>query len=78
MGSVQSALTLVEVLTRAWMAPFKTKSDFARMNADVVAMAASDGFITTRIATGLYGPRWLITAKGIAHLQRINGDEDGD
>jgi hypothetical protein len=36
-------------------------------------MAASDGLITTRIATGLYGASWLITAKGINHLTHIDG-----
>ncbi len=70
---VPTGLKLTEVLRRAWIASFKTKSDFARENADFVAMAASDGLITTRIATGLYGASWLITAKGINHLTHIDG-----
>jgi len=36
-------------------------------------MAASDGFITTRQATGLYGNRWLITEKGLRHLDTLEG-----
>ena len=59
---------LTDVLTRAWKAPFKTKSDFARAEADVVAMAASDGYLTTRVAAGLYGNEWRITPTGLRHL----------
>jgi len=64
------------VLARAWAAPFTTKSDFARECADLVAMAASDGFITTRIATGLYGNQWQITSKGLTHLETLGGFGD--
>ena len=66
--------TLTNVLAKAWHAPFKTKSDFAREHADLIGMAASDGFITTRIATGLYGRSWQITAAGIQHLHTLRGE----
>ena len=66
--------TLTNVLSKAWNAPFKTKSDFAREHADLIGMAASDGFITTRIATGLYGRDWRITAAGIKHLHTLRGE----
>ena len=65
---------LTDILSRAWNAPFTTKSDFARENADLIAMAASDGFITTRIATGLYGRSWQITPKGLEHLFVLRGE----
>ncbi|MRN66393.1 hypothetical protein GJU92_07855 [Brucella sp. 10RB9213] len=65
---------LTDVLSRAWHSPFKTKSDFARENADAIAMAASDGLITTRIATGLYGREWRVTAAGIQHLHLLRGE----
>lgn len=65
---------LTEVLAQAWHAPFTTKSDFARANADVIGMAASDGMITTRIATGLYGRDWRITEAGIRHLHLLRGE----
>ncbi|MBN9346625.1 MAG: hypothetical protein J0I48_10575 [Devosia sp.] len=67
-------MTLTDVLSTAWNNPFRTKGDFARMNADLVAMAASDGFITTRIATGLYGKSWQITPRGLQHLHRLRGE----
>lgn len=53
------------------MRAFTTKSDFARAYADFVAMAASDGYLTTRIAAGLYGNLWLITSKGLKHLEML-------
>lgn len=61
------------MLECAWLAPFSTKSDFAREHADMVAMAASDGFITTRIAAGLYGRQWNITPQGLKHLWMVEG-----
>jgi hypothetical protein len=67
--------TLINVLNCAWLSPFSTKSDFARTYADFVAMAASDGLITTRIASGLYGRQWLITAKGLERLRILKGDK---
>jgi len=67
-------MSILKVLAKARTAPFRTKSDFARENADFIGMAASDGFITTRIATGFYGRDWLITAAGIQHLHTLRGE----
>jgi hypothetical protein len=36
-------------------------------------MAASDGFITTRQAAGLYGNKWLITEAGLKRLDLLEG-----
>lgn len=60
----------------AWKNPFKTKSDYARYAADMVAMAASDGFITTRLATGLYDNSWKITARGLRYMETHGYDTD--
>jgi hypothetical protein len=64
---------LIDLLYRAWSEPFTTKSDFAREYADLIGMAASDGLITTRQATGLYGNKWLITAPGLKTLDLLEG-----
>lgn len=72
-------MTPTDVLERAWKGGFKTKSDFARLAASEVAMMASDGFITTRLACGLYGERWMITPEGLARyflLIGYDGEED--
>lgn len=63
------------MLERAWRSPFSTKSDYARSHADVIAMAASDGHITTKIATGFYGRQWQITPAGLRHLWAITGTQ---
>lgn len=61
---------LTEVLTRAWRDPFSTRSDFARYNADWIAVAASRGFLTNLCGPTAYGRRWLITPRGLAGLFR--------
>lgn len=70
-NSEKTGATLTDVLKTAWASSFTTKSDFARINADLIAMAASDGFITTRVAAGLYGNRWHISAAGLRHYQSL-------
>lgn len=64
---------MLAILERALHAPFKTKSNFARDNADLIAAAASDGYITTRIAAGLYGRQWEITPVGLSYLYVLKG-----
>jgi hypothetical protein len=34
-------------------------------------MAASDGLITTRMAAGLYGREWLVSAVGLKRLRAL-------
>jgi DNA polymerase-1 len=75
-GNTRSAATgpkLTSVLKRAWTKPFSTKSDFARAHADHVALAASDGLITTRIAagcTGVNGWSRLRASSAFGHCSR--------
>ncbi len=52
------------------------KSDFARVAAVPIAMAASDGFITTKQAAGLYDNCWRITPAGLRHLFLLKGIND--
>lgn len=71
-------MTLTDVLRAAWLSPFTTRGNFARENAELVAMSASDGFVTTRIAAGLYGNRWAITAAGLKHIALLTADHEAD
>jgi hypothetical protein len=50
--------------------PFSTKADFARSNADHIAIAADLGFITTRALDGEYARQWFATPKGLTMLWR--------
>jgi hypothetical protein len=59
------------VLFMAWTGGFSTKSDFARHHADPVAIAATEGWITTRLRDRVYGRKWHITVAGLTRLQEI-------
>ena len=67
---------LTDVLERAWKTGFSTKSDFARSHADLIAMGASEGYLTTKIAAGYFGRQWQITPAGLRHLWAIKGMEE--
>lgn len=64
---------LRQVLHTTWTCQVTTKSDFARENADYIAMAASMGLISTRIMENVYGRHWQVTAKGLDALERHYG-----
>lgn len=65
---------LCKVLIEAWQRGFTTKSDFARENADYVAITACMGFISTRIfPPDVWGSTWQITAKGLLALEEFYG-----
>jgi hypothetical protein len=64
---------MLNVLEHALNHPFKTKSNFARDNADLIAAAASEGFITTKIAPGQYTRQWVLTPLGLSHLYVLKG-----
>lgn len=60
---------LLETLRTVWQYNVTTKSDFAREYADYIAMAASMGFISTRITESIYGRQWQITSRGLVALE---------
>lgn len=66
-------VTFIAVIERARKASFSVKSDFARANAAVVAACASEAYITTREAAGLFVRQWMVTPKGLDHLARFQG-----
>jgi hypothetical protein len=59
---------LTEVLEKAWMGGIAVQSDFFRKNPSYVALAASDGLITTHLPGNRFGSVWRITPKGCAKL----------
>ena len=60
---------LTEVVHTAWLQPYSTKSNFAKYEADWIAVAASMGLITTRINHATFGRMWRVTAKGLALIK---------
>lgn len=58
------------MLTKAYMQGFSTKSDYAREMADFVAMAASQGLISTSVPHRGWGRTWRITEAGLKILNK--------
>jgi hypothetical protein len=66
---------LTKVLIHAYQYPFTTRSDFARNNAELVAVCACEGFISTKtVGTNQFGRRWHISVMGLMHL-RESGEQ---
>ena len=63
--SIATAIGLYITLDRAWRQPFKVGSRFSRDGAVLIAIAASEGFITTSLGADEWGDKWLITELGI-------------
>lgn len=59
---------LDQVVRKAWLEGFRTKSNFARLRANEVAIAASLGLITTKIGKEQFDKTWHITRKGLSLL----------
>lgn len=76
LGQKRTEEHLLQILIRARLDAFTTKSDFARDNADYVAMAASQGLISTRVMNDVFSRHWQITAKGNQVLEEAYGIED--
>lgn len=69
---LENLVSLYICLDRSWRNPFTVKSDFAREGALHVAIAASEGFISTKIDAESWGRRWLITEVGMEVKQEID------
>ncbi len=68
---------LINVLQHTLTNPFTTRSDFARENAEWVALCCCEGFVTTRVpSAGLeYGRIYYITPMGILRLRELLEEE---
>lgn len=62
---------LAAVVMMAHVQPFRTKSDFAREQADYVAIAASLSLITVAQGAFTFTRDWRVTAKGLRYLQNM-------
>jgi hypothetical protein len=63
-GSPGANEQLLQLLDMAWQDGFSIQSNFARNNAELVAMAASLQLITTRVNRDVFSREWQITVKG--------------
>lgn len=72
--TIEALIVMFEVLSEAWIRPFTTKSKFARDKANMVAVAATENLITTRLNDEIWGNRWLITDDGLSFMKEIEDD----
>lgn len=75
---------LCEVIAEGYRKGFTVQSDYARNNADYVAMAASLGLLTTKLFGNVYSREWRPTIKGLAFANEVmdlglreEGDDQG-
>ena len=61
---------LTNVLKKAWVDGIWLQSDLARSHSFEVALASSEGLITSKGLNGTYWNRWLITERGMAWLNK--------
>ena len=60
---------LAALLDRVWREKVSVKSDYARSNAEIVAMAASLHMLTTKTGVSTFASAWQITQTGLTWLQ---------
>lgn len=61
---------LTEVLKKSWVDGIWLQGLVARSHRFEIALAASEGLITTKGLDGTYWDRWLITEKGMKWLNK--------
>lgn len=61
---------LIRLLKLTYREPLKVKSDLARAEAEIVAMAASLQLITTKIGSQRFARAWRVTTKGLSWLHQ--------
>jgi hypothetical protein len=63
---------LFEVVLEAYKRSFSVQSDYARATAEHVAMAASLGYISTKVHNNVYSRDWRPTVKGLTWLSAMD------
>ena len=69
---IEGMMVIYEVVARARQTPFTTKSNFARIHANEVALAASEGFITTKLNDTTYTNAWMVTGEGLDFMEGLD------
>jgi hypothetical protein len=66
---LEAIVAVYGVLMCAKQRPFKTKSDLARKAANEVALAASEGMLTTKLNDTTYTNVWMVTSDGLDWME---------
>ncbi len=56
-------------IERARRDPFTTRSNFARNAAEIIAICACEGLISTKLNEEQFGNLWLVTAEGLEYME---------
>lgn len=75
-GGVEALVMIHLVLLRALSGGFTTKSKFSRDMANIVAIAATEGLITTRLSEEHWGNTWFLTEDGFEFMKEIEDEFD--
>ena len=74
---ILAVLNVYAVVKRARMQPYTTKSDFARAAANEIALAASEGFISTKVDETTYSNHWMVTHDGLGFMDAVEESLEG-
>ena len=74
----EAMMAIYMTIEKARASPFTTKSEFARIAANEVALAASEGLISTRLDNGVFCNKWMITQEGLQFLEEFQDDYGPD
>lgn len=69
MRSLSIDKILLEVVLESYKRSFAVQSDYARAQAEYIAMAASLGLISTKVHNNVYSRDWRPTVKGLMLLE---------
>lgn len=68
-NEMEAIVAVYGVLMCARQRPFKTKSDLARKAANEVALAASEGLLSTKLNDTTFTNVWMVTADGLDWME---------
>lgn len=74
---ILAVLNVYGCVKRARMQPYTTKSDFARAAANEIALAASEGFISTKVDDTTYSNMWMVTHEGLDFMEGVEQAVEG-
>ena len=75
---IETLRNIYKTLHHTHRQPYLTKSRVARANANLIALCASEGWISTKVNEEIWGNKWCITEFGIQVMNDLEVYENGD
>lgn len=70
-ATMDSLRRLYTVLFHAWRGGVATRGRLARKEANIIAIAATENLITTRVSDEVWGSLWMITEDGLEYMREV-------